>query len=180
VVVTRQVALLRGINVGGRNKIAMAPLREAITALGYADVQTHLQSGNVVFGTDRRPDRVASEVEAVIADRFGLAIGIVVRTHDHLAQVVSRNPLPEAAAEPARFLVNFLSAAPDPAVVAEIDPAAYDPDVFRVRGRDVYLYCPQGIRDSKLAAFPWGKRLGLVATARNWNTVTRLLEMTGS
>jgi uncharacterized protein (DUF1697 family) len=178
--VTRQVALLRGINVGGRNKIAMAPLREAISDLGYADVQTHLQSGNVVFGTATRPDRVASAVEAVIADRFGLAIGVVVRTHEELLEVVSGNPLPEAAAEPAQFLVNFLSAAPDPAAVAAIEPAEYEPDVFRVRGRDVYLYCPQGIRNSKLAVFPWGKRLGLVATARNWNTVTRLLEMTGS
>jgi len=174
--VTRQVALLRGVNVGGRNTLPMAPLREAVTAAGYTDVRTHLQSGNVVFTTKVAPARSAKEVSSLIAEKFGLTIPVVVRTAEELAAVVSGNPLPEAVAEPARFLITFLSAAPAPEVVAAIDPAKYAPDVVRVRGREVYLYLPGGIRDSKLAALRWD-RSGLVATGRNWNTVLRLLEM---
>ncbi len=174
---TRQVALLRGINVGGRNKLPMGPLRTAIEDLGYLDVRTHLQSGNVVFTTGTPPEQTATEIEQLIADRFALAVRVVIRTHAELAEVVSGNPLPEAARDPARFLVTFLSAAPDHGVVRTLESAAYAPDVFRVQGREVYLHCPNGIRDSKLAAFPWGKRLELTATARNWNTVTRLLAL---
>ncbi len=174
---TRQVALLRGINVGGHNKLPMAPLRAALAELGYRDVHTHLQSGNAVFDTSARPKRVEEQVSELIADRFGLAVPVVVRTLDEVASVVADNPLPDAAREPAVFLVMFLSAAPDPAVVDALDPAAFAPDVFRLRGREIYLHCPDGIRNSALAAFPWGKRLGLTATARNWNTVTRLLAM---
>ena len=172
---TRQVALLRGINVGGHAKIAMADLRRLATGLGYDDVRTHLQSGNLVVTTARTPAAVGRELERAIAEQLGVEPRVVVRTRDELADVIDRNPFPEAVGEGSRLFVTFLSGAPAAGALDDLDPAEYEPDTFRLLGRELYLHCPDGMRDSKLAQVLARKRLGVVATARNWNTVTKLL-----
>ncbi|QRN94808.1 DUF1697 domain-containing protein [Archangium violaceum] len=174
----RYIALLRGINVGGNKKVPMARLRELLEGLGYTDVATLLQSGNAVFTSkEKNPAQVVKRIEAAIAKEFGFEVSVVVRTRDELAAVIKVNPLPGAEEAPSQFLVTFLSDVPEPKRIKEIDPAAYLPDEFRVVGREIYAWFPKGIRDSKLATVLGSARLGVIPTARNWNTVTKLLEL---
>jgi uncharacterized protein (DUF1697 family) len=175
----RQVALLRGVNLASRNRIAMADLRDLLAELGYEDVGTLLQSGNAMFATARRPERVATEIERAIADRFGLEIAVLVRTASELAGVVERNPFGTLASDPSRFLVTFLAGRPDPERLAGVDPAEYEPERFAVGEREIYVWHPNGLRDAKLGHAFWERRLGLTATGRNWNTVTKLLALAG-
>jgi uncharacterized protein (DUF1697 family) len=174
----RKVALLRGVNVGGNNLVPMARLRELLGELGYEGVRTHLQSGNAVFtAPDTPPERAAREIEGQLTRHLGLGVRVLVRTAPELAGVVAANPLPEATSEPARLLVNFLSAPPSPELLGELDPADFEPERFGVGEREVYVWCPEGVRATKLSYAFWERRLGVVATARNWNTVTRLLAL---
>lgn len=171
------MALLRGINVGGHNRVPMAELRALVEGLGHTEVRTHLQSGNVIFTSARDPGRIATEIEEGLVQRLGLGIRVLVRTRDELAEVVAANPLGFVATEAARHFVGFLSAAPDPQRVAALEPADHEPDQFRVLGREIYLWCPGGARDTRFTNAFVERRLGVTATARNWNTVTRLLAL---
>jgi uncharacterized protein (DUF1697 family) len=176
--VARDVALLRAINVGGRNRVPMADLRELVEGLGCERVATHLQSGNLLFdGAGTAPEEIADGIERGIEARLGLNIRVLVRTRDELAAIVAANPLSELAEDPARHLVTFLSEAPDAQRVDAIDPAFCSPDVFVAHGREIHAWYPDGVRNTKLTNAFWEKRLGVTGTARNWNTVTRLLEL---
>jgi uncharacterized protein (DUF1697 family) len=155
----------------------MARLREVVEGLGYDDVRTHLQSGNVVFATRAAPGAAAGAIEKAIAEHLGHEVKVLVRSRDELAKVVERNPLGEHASEPAKLHVTFLSARPDRRRLREVDPADFEPDVFRAGGREIYAWYPNGVQKTKLSHAFWEKRLGLVATSRNWNTVTRLLAL---
>jgi uncharacterized protein (DUF1697 family) len=171
----RKVALLRGVNVGGHQKVPMAHLRELLGELGYGDVRTHLQSGNAVFSAPGTPpERAAREIEGQLTRSLGLDVRVLVRTAQELARVVAANPLPEAVAEPSRLLVTFLSAPLASELLRELDPGDFEPDRFGVGEREVYVWCPEGVRAITLSYAFWEKRFGVVATARNWNTVTRL------
>ncbi len=174
---TRQVALLRGINVGGHNRLPMARLRELMEGLGLRDVRTLLQSGNAVFTSALTAEESAAGLEAALASELGLTARVLVRTMEEVAGVVEANPLPEAAAEPARFLVLFLSAPPDLERLGDLDRAAYGPECVAVRGREIYVWCAVGIIESKALKVLTDRRLGVSVTARNWNTVTRLLDL---
>lgn len=172
------VALLRGINVGGHQKIAMADLRRLLTELGLADVRTHLQSGNALFTCSAKAAKaLGREIEDRISRDLGLDVKVLVRSRDELAKVVTANPLGDVATDPAKHLVSFLAAEPDPAVLKAIDPADFEPDQFRVDDRVVYLWCPNGVLASKLPAAFSDKRLGVTTTTRNWRTTTKLLEL---
>ena len=172
-----QIVLLRGINLGARNRIAMPELRELLASAGFDGVRTYLQSGNVVLSSNASPEQVARECEGLIARRFGLNITIVVRTRDELAEVVRRNPLGQVAANPKRYQVSFLAAELDPAAVRELAAAVVAPEQFVVVGREAYAWHPDGIGRSRLSALLAGRGLGVTATARNWTTVTNLLAM---
>ncbi len=174
----RQIALLRGVNVGGHNRVPMSHLRELLGELGYGDVRTLLQSGNAVFSAaDTPPEQAAREIEGQLAHSLGLGIRVLVRTAEELQRVVSANPLPDAVAEPSRLLVTFLSASPDPERLRELDPVDFEPDLFGFGEREIYVWCPEGVRTIKLSYAFFEKRFGVVATARNWNTVTKLLAL---
>jgi uncharacterized protein (DUF1697 family) len=173
--VRRYVVLLRGINLGSRNRIGMPELRELLGSAGFDDVRTYLQSGNVVLSTEASAEQVARKCEQQIARRFGLDIQVVVRTRDELAEVVERNPLGEVAVNPKRYQVTFLSAAPDPELVRKLTAAAVAPEELVVIGRELYAWHPDGIGRSRLWALLSGRGLGVTATARNWTTVTNLL-----
>lgn len=175
--VTRHIALLRGINLPGRNRIAMPELREALANAGFDDVRTYLQSGNVVLSSDAPPEKVARKCKRVIADRFGLDIDVVVRTRDELEEVVERSPLGKVAVDPKRYQVSFLAAEPDPDVVPKLEAAATASEQFVLSGREFYAWHPDGIGKSKLAPLLAGPGLGVAATARNWTTVTSLLAL---
>jgi uncharacterized protein (DUF1697 family) len=176
----RYAVLLRGINLAGHRRIAMADLRALLEGLGYADVATHLQSGNAVVTTPAKPDALVRKVETQITKDLGLDIDVIVRTHAELTSIINRNPYTQGLKDPAMFLVSFLSAKPESKHVKALDPDSFAPDKFWVDGRQVYLWCPNGVGRSKLPKDFFAKRLSVSATARNWNTVTKLVELTGA
>lgn len=173
----RHVVLLRGINLGSRNRIAMPELREALEEAGFEDVRTHLQSGNVVLTSTAKPESVARKCEKVIKERLGLEIPVVVRSRAQLAAVVKRNPLADVATEPKRYQVSFLSAKIPAKVVRELEAVAEPDERVVAIGREVYAWHPRTVARSKLWAKLAGKDLGVTATARNWATVEALLEL---
>jgi uncharacterized protein (DUF1697 family) len=174
---SRYVALLRGINVGGHRRVAMADLRALMVGLGFEDVQTLLQSGNAVFGARGSAERVRSDLERGIAAELGMQIDVVVRSGKELAEVIERNPLGDVANEPKRYQVSFLSASPDPKVIAELEALDVAPERVVPSGREIYAWHPEGVHNSRLAKLLSDRRLGVTATARNWNTVLKLHAM---
>src|SRR5262245_3099862 len=173
----RLVVLLRGINIGPRNRISMPELREALGDAGYDDVRTYLQSGNVVLTSSAGATSVARNCERLIADRFRLEIAVVARARVEPAKVVARNPLGRVAKDPKRYQVSFLDAKPAPKILRELEDAAADQEQVVAVGREIYAWHPAGVARSKLWARLAGKNLGVTATARNWTTVTKLLEL---
>ena len=172
------IAMLRGINVSGHKKIKMQDLQALFVALGHADVSTYIQSGNIIFKSPAdSPSQLAGAIEERIAQDLGLAVTVLLRTKDELAQVIDGNPFVRQGIDPARLHVTFLAAAPDPALVHRVDVHNAEPDEFRVLGREIYLHCPQGYGRTKLNNAFWERRLGVAATTRNWNTVTRLFQL---
>jgi uncharacterized protein (DUF1697 family) len=175
--VAQHILLLRGINVGPRNRIAMPALREVLAGAGFDDVRTYLQSGNVLVSSRRKADDVAGACERLIADRFNLDVPVVVRTRAQLAQVVERNPLQDVATDPKRYQVSFLRTKPTSAVIRRVHEAAVPPEQVVAIGREIYAWHPDTIARSSLWALLAGRQLGVVATARNWTTVTTLLSL---
>ena len=174
-----QIVLLRGINIGPRNRISMPELREALEEAGFGDVRTYVQSGNVVLESSLKPAETARRVEALISERFGLEIAVVVRTKAELARVVKKNPLAEIATDPKRYQVTFLDAKADAATVRKLEAAVAGKEQLVVDGREVYAWHDAGVARSKLWAALAGRGLGVTATSRNWTTVERLLELAG-
>jgi uncharacterized protein (DUF1697 family) len=176
--VTRYVVLLRAVNVGGNNMVPMARLRELAAELGYTDVATYVQSGNLVVTADTKK---AADVETAIADALrsdlGVDVSVMVRSRKELAAVLAANPLKDIADDPARLLVNFLAAQPDAGKVKALDRDEFAPERFEVGDRCLYQWFPDGVGRSKMAAAPWDRRLGVRGTGRNWRTVTKLLDM---
>jgi uncharacterized protein (DUF1697 family) len=176
---TRHVALLRGINVGGKNKLPMADLAAIFTGAGCADVRTFIQSGNVLFtAAPKTAERLPSLVAQRIADRFGYRVPVVLRTAGELREVARQNPFLDAGAEPAALHVAFLADLPDPGDVAALDPKRSPPDSFRVRGREIYLCLPSGMARTRLTNSYFDSRLSTISTMRNWQTVLKLVDLT--
>jgi len=165
------VALLRGVNVGGR-KLPMADLRELVESLGYDDVRTYIQSGNLIFRAAKRPR--PAELEAAIEQRFGLGVDVILRSPANLAAVVKRDPFPRA--ERSMLHVGFMAAKPSASAVAAIDGEPFRPDEFAVVGTELYLHLPGGMGRAKLPEYVL-RRLKVATTVRNWNTVTKLVEL---
>ncbi|MGI9000360.1 MAG: DUF1697 domain-containing protein [Pseudonocardia sp.] len=171
----RYVVLLRGINVGRAKRVAMADLRELLCGLGYTGVRTHLQSGNaVVTGDEADPAEHAARIRTTIADRLSLDVRCLVRTADELRAVIDGHPLAAVAGDGSKMMALFLSAAPDPTLLAAHDPIELDPDNARFGDRVIYQWCPDGV----LAAPPIStfveRNLRQDVTGRDWNTVTKL------
>ncbi|HTZ64043.1 MAG TPA: DUF1697 domain-containing protein [Solirubrobacteraceae bacterium] len=173
----RQIALLRGINIGPRNRIAMPALRELLTSAGFEDVRTYVQSGNVVLSSDRAPERLAQELEGRIGEGFGLDIDVLVRTRDELAEVVRRNPLDQVAVDPKRYQVSFLEAELPSEEIERLAALAVGGERLRAIGRELYAWHPNGVARSRLWAGLADRALGVKATARNWATTTTLLRI---
>jgi uncharacterized protein (DUF1697 family) len=155
----------------------MPALRTALEEAGFDDVRTYLQSGNVVLSSSAKAADVARKVERVIAKVFGLEIAVVTRTRAQLAKVVEHNPLRRVAKSPKRYQVSFLDAKPSREVVRRIEEAAAPGERVVVAGREIYAWHPDTIARSKLWALLAGQNLGVTATARNWTTVEKLLEL---
>jgi uncharacterized protein (DUF1697 family) len=169
----RQIALLRGVNVGGK-QVAMARLREVFGALGHTEIKTYVNSGNVVFSGRKT---TAAKVEAAIAEEFGFDVAVVLRTRDELAAVVAANPLRDVATNPSRYLVLFSGGgAIDPAPAEAVEGGKGES--YKIIGHEVYMWLPDGIHASPLAKGLTERRLGVAPlTGRNWRTVEKLLAL---
>jgi uncharacterized protein (DUF1697 family) len=172
-----QILLLRGINIGPNKRIAMPELRALLTEAGFEGVRTYVQSGNVVLMSSVSANKLGARSEKLIAERFGFDVDVIVRTADELAEVVARNPLADVADNPKRYQVSFLDAEPNPEAVAKIADAAAPTERLVLVGRELYAWHPDGVGRSKMWTKLAGNTLGVRATARNWTTVTTLLEM---
>jgi len=172
------VALLRGINVGGKHVLPMKQLVEIFTSAGCGNVRTYIQSGNVVFTA---PPKVAKALPALlskrIAERFGFSVPVVLRNREELAQAARDNPFLKAGLPQPTLHVYFLADLPSADAVKSLDPQRSAPDAFHVSGREIYLHMPNGMARTKLTSAYFDSRLKTVCTARNWNTVLKLLEM---
>jgi len=168
------VALLRGINVGRAKRVAMAELRALVEGLGYRDVRTLLNSGNVVFTAPRTaPATAAARIEAALAERLGVAARVTALTAAELAAAVAGNPLLAADRDPARLLVAVLADPADRRLLAPLTGEDWSPEAVALGARVAYLWCPEGVLASRLPEAV-GRALGDGVTTRNWATMTKL------
>jgi uncharacterized protein (DUF1697 family) len=172
-----QIALLRGINLGPRNRVSMPDLRAHLADLGYGDVKTVVQSGNLVLESTASAERLAADLQAAIADRFGVDSPVVVRTAKQLAKVVQDNPFPDAVEDPKRYQVTFLDATCPADAARALNDADVAPERLHAAGREIYVWHVDGIQNSPAAKL-LSRQLSGVQTARNWNTILKLLELT--
>ncbi len=161
----RYAVLLRGINLGSTNKIAMADLRELLTDAGFAAVRTHLNSGNVILSGPSAPAKL---IEKAITERTGLSISCVVLTPEKLRAIVDGHPFADVATNGSRMMAHVLGAEPSPEALA--DALARDPGHARAGPGVIYQWCPNGLLQAPAVT---GK-LGVLVTARNWNTIVKL------
>jgi uncharacterized protein (DUF1697 family) len=173
------VALLRGINIGGHKIIKMDQLRKAFQELGYEDVATYVQSGNVVFRTPAKiSESLGKKIEEMLLRQFSMSVPVIVRTAKEVGGVLRNNPfLKERGIDVTRLHVTFLSHAPQKAALKGLDAIKAGPDRFHCCGQEIYLYCPNGFGGTKLSINAFEKVLAVDATTRNWNTVNKLNEM---
>jgi uncharacterized protein (DUF1697 family) len=174
------IALLRGINLGGHKIVKMEQLRKALAELGFEDVKTYIQSGNVVF---RAPAQAAKDfaknIEEKVQRRFGFPVAVQVKTAEEVGEVIRNNSLAkEKGLDPAKLHVTFLSCAPEKNALKMLDAIAAAPDQFRCSGQAVYLHCPNGYHETKVNNNVLEKMLKVGATTRNWKTVNQLYRMT--
>jgi uncharacterized protein (DUF1697 family) len=171
------VALFRGLNVGGKNLIAMRDLTALFTDAGCEHARAYIQSGNVLFrAAPALVKTLPSKIAAAVEKRAGVRTTLTLRTRAELERVVAQNPfLPKRA--PESLHVYFLADAPSAAAARALDPARSPPDEFQVRGREIYLHLPNGMGRTKLSNAYFDGKLATITTARNWRTVTTLLSM---
>ncbi|GGD78226.1 DUF1697 domain-containing protein [Paenibacillus nasutitermitis] len=179
---TLYIALLRGINVGGNNKIKMAELREALESLGLSRVQTYIQSGNILFEDDRDEALLRRLIEQLINQRFGLTIKVILRTSEELMKIVDNCPFSdqqiaeaEAASEAVCLYVSMLLEEPSTDRMEKLKAFDTKGDQYHLEGRDLYLLYGQSIRNSKLSAQV--EKMGVPSTVRNWKTINKLVAL---
>jgi uncharacterized protein (DUF1697 family) len=169
------VALLRGINVGGKNKLSMADLASIFVDAGVTNVRTYIQSGNVLFeASSKAASGVPRAVATTIGARFGYRVPVVLRSASELRSALEGNPFLARGLPADELLLAFLADAPSTARVAALDPTRGAPDAFEVRGREIYLHLPNGLGRSKLTNDYFDRALGTTSTVRNWRTVEAL------
>ncbi len=173
------ISMLRGVNVGGHNKIKMEALRALYESLGLRDPQTYVQSGNVVFRTDKRDlAKLAKRIENAIERGFGFRPSVILRTSAELRDAIARNPFAtRSGIEPSKLLVNFLVSDPGAKTRDKVLSLKTDPEELRMEGRELYIYFPNGMARPKMSWAVLEKTLKTPGTGRNWNSVTKLLEM---
>lgn len=172
------LALLRGINVGGKNKLPMKALAEMFVEAGCADVRTFIQSGNVIFGADPgRVETLPARITRAIEEHSGYRVPVLLRTVEEMRDLVANNPFLQAGADEDALHVLFLDGSPDPRRAGSLDPDRSRPDAFAVRGQEIYLWLPNGVARSRLTNEYFDSKLATICTGRNWRTVLRLFEL---
>lgn len=173
------ISMLRGVNLGPHNRIKMDELRALYQALKFEDPRTCVQSGNVIFRTkEKSSPQLAKKIQDAIGKKFGCRPEVILRTVEEMKNAIAASPFSgRKDIEPSKLLVTFLAADPPKEVLAAIETLKSHPEEIHLKGREMYIYFPNGIGTSKL---PWSqveKHLKVTGTARNWNSVTKMLEI---
>lgn len=171
---TSYIALLRGINVSGKNLIKMADLREALLDVGLSDVSTYIQSGNILFKSEQDPESLTRLIESTLLKDFDIQVPVMVFARTYLEEIVKHQPF-EFDTEPNKLAISFLSNAVDSVHLSELDHLIMQGESVEMGDQVLYLYYPNGQGRSKLSGNAIERKLGVTATARNWNTVNKLL-----
>jgi uncharacterized protein (DUF1697 family) len=171
------VALLRGINVGGKNALPMKDLARIFERAGCKGVRTYIQSGNVIFDAPAGVSGFAESVKTQIEKQFGYKIPVMLRTSAKLRQIIRDNPFLAAGVPERTLYVSFLADLPAARAVTALDPGRSTPDAFCVPGPQIYLHLPKGVADSRLTNAYFDSKLSTISTARNWATVLKLAAM---
>ncbi len=174
----RYVALLRSVNVAGHGRIAMSDLTRSFDTLGYKNVTTYIQTGNVLFTSpSKSPTKLATAIEDQLASDFGSAPAVILRTVPELLRIGASSPYAAGGADPARHHVTFLAEAPAKERLTGLTLPKSGRDELVVDGREVYVHTPDGYGNTKLTGTFLERHLGVVSTTRNWNTVSKLCDL---
>lgn len=173
------ISLLRGINVSGQRKIRMSDLQALYSELGFEQVTTFIQSGNVIFGSvESISDKeVSDKIEQAIAKEFSFEVPVTVRSVEEIKNILVSNPFVNRGLDEGKLHVTFLADAPEKQLVNSMDQYDFSPDNFVITGKDVFLYCPGGYGKTKLSNAFFEQKLKVKATTRNWRTVNKLFEI---
>ena len=172
----RYLVMPRGINVGTRNRVPMAELRSRLANERYSGLTTVLQSGNVILSAESgRAADVADTVQRMLRNEFDVDVPCIIRTAGQVRRALERHPLRAFVSDPSRYLVNFLSKTPDPDVVRALREEDHGPEVIAIEGTEAYVWTPDGVKGMTLSHAYLEKRFGLFVTARNWNTLQRIV-----
>jgi uncharacterized protein (DUF1697 family) len=176
--VARYIAFLRGVNVTGHNKMAMADLKRLCGDLGHTEIVTYVQSGNAIFTSrTQKPATIAANMERQIKEDLGLDVRVLIRTPAEVEKVIARNPFATPRTDPKSLYITFLAEPPTKERVRAVSDFEAPPDKFHVDGREVFLCCPNGYGRSKLNNTFWERKLAIDATTRNWKSVQACLEL---
>ena len=174
----RKIAILRGINVGGKRKILMADLKAMFLDMGFTDVTTYIQSGNVFFKDDEiKQEEIEEKIESAIKGKFGYDVPVIVRTSSEIAQALESNPFYGPDEDIKALHLTFLKSSPSKEHLKSIEDLDFAPDRFVVKNKNVFLFCPGKYHQTKLSNQFFEKKLKVGATTRNWKTVLKLMAL---
>lgn len=175
---TRYISILRGINVGGKRKILMAELKLLFQKLGYLNISTYIQSGNVIFDLEEKSEvkKIENDIQEAILKTFKFEVPVIIRSVDELKQITSINPFIDKD-DPDSLYLTFLKDIPEKDTIEKINKYSFPPDKFILSGKDVFISCSEKYSDSKLSNTFFEKHLKVAATTRNWKTVNKLYEI---
>lgn len=174
------ISFLRGVNMAGHNKIRMTELAVLYKKIGFNDAETFIQSGNVIFSNSANLplDQITAKIEDGISKQFGYDIPALVRTSNNLKEIISANPYAgEESFDTTKLAVIFLYKVPDESQIQKIRGVDYPPDKFMIKGKEIYIYCPNGFGKTKLYTNFFENRMKVTGTARNWNTLNTIFEL---
>ncbi len=175
----KYIAILRGINVGGKRKILMADLKAMFQKMGFTDLSTYIQSGNIIFHSDknRKPQELSKEIQHEIANTFGFEVPVIIRTPEQISLAIQSNPFYSSEEDIPHLHLTFLGDSPSTENIISTESYSFEPDRFVLDGDSVYVYCEGKYHESKLSNNFFEKKLGVPATTRNWKTVLKLGEL---
>lgn len=174
---TAYIALLRGINVSGKNPIKMADLRILCESLGFTQVSTYIQSGNIIFKADEEHSTLVQRIHDAIAEKYSYDVPVMVYSTEAWQEIVAANPFAETVTDVKTLHMTLLADEPDDAAIHALAERDFSPDEYQIIGKMVYLHCPNGYGRTKLNNTFWEKAFNTSATTRNWKTTLKLLEL---